>query len=125
MVPTSYINGFLTGITRGGSPVSYTKQTIKGIEYAFFDASAGSYAVTYAPDETGPVITNVSALPDPAGTALITWTTDEPSNSQVDYGITPDALGTAVSNASLVTSHQINLTGLTPWPDLLLPGHFN
>ena len=113
MVPTSYINGFLTGITRGGSPVSFTKQTIKGIEYAFFDASAGIYAVTYAPDETGPVITNVSALADPAGTALITWTTDEPSDSQVDYGTTQDTLGTAVSNASLVTSHQINLTGLT------------
>ncbi len=112
MVPTSYINGFLTGITRGGSPVNFTKQTIKGIEYAFFDASAGSYAVTYAPDETGPVITDVSALPDPAGTALITWTTDEPSDSQVDYGLT-EALGTTVSNASLVTSHQINLTGLT------------
>ena len=113
MVPTSYINGFLTGITRGGSPVSFTKQTIKGIEYAFFDASAGSYAVTFAPDLTGPVITNVSALPDPAGTALVAWTTDEPSNSRVDYGTTPDTLGAAVSNASLVTSHQINLTGLT------------
>ncbi len=120
MLPTStkagfLTDGFLTGITRGGAPVPFTKQTIKGIEYAFFNAVAGSYMVTYAPDTTPPVITNVVAIPATGvttGTARITWTTDELSNSQVDYGITL-ALGTTVSNATLVTSHEINLTGLT------------
>ncbi len=113
MVPTTSKGGFLTGITRGGSAVTFTTQTIKGIEYAFFDASAGTYAATYAPDETPPVISNVAALPAADGTARITWTTDEPSSSHIEYGIT-DALGTPVSNAALVTSHEINLTGLTP-----------
>ena len=32
-------------VTRGGSPVAYTTQTIKGISYAIFAAPAGSYAV--------------------------------------------------------------------------------
>jgi hypothetical protein len=47
MLPISSAVGALTGITRGGSPIAYTSQTIKGISYAFFDGSAGSYAATY------------------------------------------------------------------------------
>ena len=39
----------LTGVTRNGSPVTMTTRTIKGIEYAFIDAEAGSYEASYAP----------------------------------------------------------------------------
>lgn len=37
----------LSTITRNGNNVAYTVQTIKGIAYAFFDATAGSYIATY------------------------------------------------------------------------------
>jgi hypothetical protein len=48
MVPFSSGNNTLTQITRAGSPLNYTLETIKGIDYAFFDASVtGSYAATY------------------------------------------------------------------------------
>ncbi|MDP9491802.1 MAG: Ig-like domain-containing protein, partial [Actinomycetota bacterium] len=47
MLPTSTTTGVLSGITRDGSPVSYTTQTIKGIEYAVFDAQNARYAATY------------------------------------------------------------------------------
>ncbi len=33
---------------RGGTTVPVTVQTIKGVEYAFFDATAGSYTATYS-----------------------------------------------------------------------------
>jgi hypothetical protein len=41
--------GTLTGITLNGSPITFTKRIIKGIEYAFFTAGSGTYRVTYGP----------------------------------------------------------------------------
>jgi phosphodiesterase/alkaline phosphatase D-like protein len=110
MVPASSVVGALSGITQGGVPVSYSIQTIKGIQYALFSATAGAYQVAYATG-AAPVITAVTATPGTT-TATITWTTDKSSDSRVDCGTT-SALGTTVSNASLVTSHSITLTGLT------------
>ena len=40
-------NLVLVELRRGGSPVSYTTEVIKGVEYAFFDALSGSYEAVY------------------------------------------------------------------------------
>ena len=40
--------GTLTAITRAGSPVTYTVQTIKGIQYAMFTAATGAFVATYS-----------------------------------------------------------------------------
>ncbi len=113
MVPTESTAGDLTGITRDGSPIGFTTRTVKGIEYAFFSATQGAYVASYAPDATGPVITDRSAVPE-STTALITWTTDEPSSSRVDYGTSQDPLTNSESASALVTAHSIQLTGLQP-----------
>jgi hypothetical protein len=47
LLPARSASGTLTIISRGGVPVSYTLQTIKGIEYAVFTATAGAYQATY------------------------------------------------------------------------------
>jgi hypothetical protein len=47
MVPATSSAGTIQTITRGGSNVTFTLQTIKGIQYATFDAAAGSYDVKY------------------------------------------------------------------------------
>jgi len=39
----------LTSITVNGNPVAFTRQTIKGIEYAIFTVAAGSYQAIYTP----------------------------------------------------------------------------
>ena len=39
--------GPLTAIKLGGAPVSYTLETVKGIQYAVFTATAGNYEATY------------------------------------------------------------------------------
>jgi hypothetical protein len=114
MLPLQSDVGPLTGLTRNGSPHPYTTETIKGVQYAVFAASAGSYAASYAVDNTPPVISNVTATPQAGGTAIITWTTDEAANSLVQYGLSPDALTLSVSDPALVISHQINLSGLNP-----------
>ena len=50
MVPTTGTGGStLSTLTRAGSPVAFTKTTIKGVEYAMFQATAGNYAATYTP----------------------------------------------------------------------------
>ncbi|HET9667043.1 MAG TPA: Ig-like domain-containing protein, partial [Desertimonas sp.] len=114
MVPTSSDVGELTGVTRNGTPISTTTETIKGVEYAFFNATTGDYEATYAVDETGPVISNVSAIADGDGTATITWNTDEPSDSRVDYGTNSDELSQSRSSTALVTAHSVELNGLQP-----------
>jgi hypothetical protein len=48
MLPVQGPSGSLTSITRDGSPVSYTVSTIKGIQYAMFDAASATYQATYS-----------------------------------------------------------------------------
>ena len=113
MVPTSSAAGALTGVTRNGSPIATTPQTIKGVEYAFIDAAPGAYEATYDVDQTGPAISNVAHTAG-AGTATITWDTNEAADSRVDYGTSPSSLTSSESNPALGTSHSIELTGLDP-----------
>ena len=40
-------NSILSAITHEGNPVNHTVQTIKGIDYAFFDAVSGNYIANY------------------------------------------------------------------------------
>jgi len=68
---------------------------------------------TLTKDTTPPVISGVQAIDIGETTATIVWTTDEPADSLVDYG--PDInYGSQASDPSLVTSHSIPLTGLSP-----------
>jgi hypothetical protein len=46
--------------------------------------------------------------------ATITWTTSAPGDSQVEYGTTSAYGSTTTVDPSLVTSHSVALTGLTP-----------
>jgi hypothetical protein len=89
MVPASARGGALLAITRDGSAVGFTTQVIKGVPYAFFDGTSGSYAATYAVDVTAPVISDVTVTPGNGNTATVAWTTDELSGSRVDYGLSP------------------------------------
>jgi hypothetical protein len=114
MVPRISAAGPLTKLTRGGTSLAYTVQTIKGIEYAMFPADvAGAYVASYVPDNTPPTISNVNAVPGSDAKATITWTTNEVATSRVDYGTTP-ALGSFVSSASLLLDHSMELTNLAP-----------
>ena len=48
MLPLQGPTGTLTGITRAGSPVTYTVQTVKGIQYAMFTAVTATFVATYS-----------------------------------------------------------------------------
>ena len=114
MVPTASSVGSLTTVKLDNAPIATTTRTIKGQEYAFFDAASGSYEATYAVDDTAPVISNVAHSAQGDGTATITWDTNEASNSRVDYGTNANDLNQSQSNPALATSHSLQLTGLAP-----------
>lgn len=113
MLPVS-ANGSkqLQSLLHNSTAVPYTIETIKGIQYAFFDAQNGNYSATYAMDNTAPVITAIVATPGTGGTATITWTTDEAADSRVDYGTNTGNLSMYDTDPALVTSHSITLHGL-------------
>ena len=63
-------------------------------------------------DTTPPAISAVASSSITGVAARIGWTTDESSDSQVEYGATT-AYGSATSvNASMVTAHSVQLSGL-------------
>lgn len=78
------------------------------LEDITFECGAGA-------DVTAPVITNIVAIPAPDGlSATISWDTDEPANSRVDFGTIATTLDQNTSSATLVSSHSLQLNGLTP-----------
>lgn len=116
MLPVYSSNGQLSSIVRNGGAVSYTIQTIKGIQYAFFAAPVGfsNYVATYAVDNTAPVISQIVATPNADGvSATITWTTNEGADSRVDYGTSANTLSLNGKDSIPTTSHSIVITGLT------------
>jgi len=75
-----------------------------------------SFITDTTPDTDAPVISSVTVAGTTDTTAVITWTTDEPSNSMVHYGATSENWGSydsVESDAEMVTSHSVTLTGLT------------
>ncbi len=113
MLPRQGNAGTLTTLTRNGVTVTTTTQTIKGIEYLFFNADPGLYAANYATDSTAPTITVLTGTANSDGAATIAWTTNEAATSRVDYGTASGSLTLSVNNPALLTSHSVKLTGLT------------
>ncbi len=91
-------NGEVEGFT--GDPDAYPEPLVDAEPFAA------------AADTTAPVISGVAASDITASSVTITWTTDEDSDSVVNYG-TSTALGSQASDATMVTSHSVSLTGLT------------
>ena len=66
-------------------------------------------------DITAPEITDLAVAVGGSGTtAEVTWLTNEPADSHVAYGTDPGDLATEISDAGAVTSHALQLSGLTP-----------
>src|SRR6267154_1212412 len=57
-------------------------------------------------------ITNVQAAPATTSTAQIAWTTNVPADSSVDYGTSTSYGSSTPIDSTMVTSHQVTLSGL-------------
>jgi hypothetical protein len=88
----------------------------KPVEFDAVTATAGKVNFTLnvvGVPPTGPIISGVTATSITATGATITWTTDIASDSQVQYGTTTAYGSMSALDSTLVTSHSVNLTGLT------------
>jgi hypothetical protein len=114
MLPLYSNNLKLQEVRFNGAVISHTEEMIKGVEYAMFNAPAGSYEIVYAADALLPEITNLQVEPNSNGTAVVTWQTNKTATSVVDFGTSPASLVNRVSNGEMRTNHSIVLSGLTP-----------
>ena len=124
MVPARVGSSDLISINFAGAPVSFTTDTIKGVDYAFFttQSSGGSVVVSYGEDIIAPNISNLQATNITDTSATISWNTDEPATSRVDYGFAVDSLNSSQQSAAFSTSHSLSLTGLKSRHCILLQG---
>ena len=79
----------ITGLTRNGSPADYAVGTVKGMQYAFVLATAGSYQVTFAADTTPPTVSTTSPVAGATAVATTTAVTVTFSESVAPATVTP------------------------------------
>ena len=65
-------------------------------------------------DKTAPIITGVTAINISYNSATIIWNTEELSDSLVRYGLTTDYTVYTPVNSSMIASHSVALSGLSP-----------
>jgi Purple acid Phosphatase, N-terminal domain len=68
---------------------------------------------TFVTSTAALAISNVTSVNITANAATIGWVTNSPANTQVDYGTTTAYGLTTTLDPTLVTTHAVNLTGLT------------
>jgi Domain of unknown function (DUF4082)/Bacterial Ig-like domain/Bacterial Ig domain len=123
MVPTTSTGGLLTAIVFNGSSLSFTTQTIKGVQYASFNASSGSYQARYGAGSSFSISGTISgsggnaATVTLSGTASATTTADSSGNYTFTgllngaYTVTPSKTGFTFAPASQnVTVNGSNVT---------------
>jgi len=79
----------------------------------FYPASATQSLPPPPPPPPATAISNVASGNLTTTSATVTWTTNVSADSRVDFGTT-SAYGLTVTNATVVTSHSMNVTGLAP-----------
>jgi hypothetical protein len=105
MLPWHSATGVLSALRRGSTAVPFTVQVVKGVEYAFFSADAGSYVATYAADTAGPSLS--ATAPAAGATGVSTGTTVsatfnevlDPATVNTNTVSLRDAAGAVVSTA--------------------------
>ncbi len=83
------------------------------LQAVYFDSTGMKRVASAVADFVPPIISAVTAFTD-VGVLTITWQTSEPANSIVHYGTNSANLNLVVTNAALVTTHVVKLTGLIP-----------
>ena len=80
MLPVTAATGELSDLRRDGSPVGVTRRTVKGIEYAMFDAAAGDYTAAYGGADATPPNTTIDGVTTAGDGASFTFSSSEPGS---------------------------------------------
>jgi len=62
---------------------------------------------------TMPIISNIQTATTTLTSTIITWSTNEPATSKIAYSTATPVSSTIISTSTLITSHRIELTGLS------------
>jgi len=81
MVPVKAETGNLIQVTENGSPIPYTVQTIKGVDYGFFNASSNNYVATYSFGALPVTLTDLKAVAK-ENDIEVTWKTQSEQNNK-------------------------------------------
>lgn len=109
---------FLVDASTGSNSVSSQNWTVQvaddsGGASAYTCSGSPGVAITDTPpDEVAPAISSITLSDLSNSSVKITWTTDESATSVVNYG-TSDSYGSTKSDSSYVTSHSVEITGLS------------
>jgi Domain of unknown function (DUF4082)/Bacterial Ig-like domain len=115
MIPTAGPGGsVLSTLNRGGTGVTFTRETIKGMEYATFAAAPGTYSASYTASLAAPTISQANATIQPDGTASVLWKTNEPATSEVLAGTSQSDLTSQAVEAEKAGDHTVELKDLAP-----------
>ena len=86
--------------------------------YAQFKDAVGNWSTavtdTILYDATAPTISAVTTVNATNSSATVSWTTSEPATSQIEYGLTTSYGSVTPLDSTLVTSHVVTITGLSP-----------
>jgi len=116
--PGNSTKDFTLSVTTGSSAVASAAWTVQVSDSANGSnptSCTGSFSVAISStpaDVNPPTISNLSVSDVSQTSVKVTWTTDELSTSVVNYGTTT-SYGSTASSSSLVTSHNVELTGLS------------
>jgi nitrogen fixation protein FixH len=100
-------------VTFDSTSVSSGSHTLIAVARDAAGNIATSSSVSVTVDNTGPVISSVSAGTPGYATATISWTTNEAATSMVEYGLTSTYTASSTVNLTATTSHSRALTGLS------------
>lgn len=121
LLPLSTKNGVLLSVQKDGSNLAYTTETIKGIAYAVFTATTGSYSAVYGQDTTPPTVTTVTPANNATNVnvrATIRATFSEPLDEQTVSSATVRLLnGSSAVSASVsydVANNGVIVTPASP-----------
>lgn len=102
-----------TGLYTAPSTVTSSQSVTVRATSVASNTRVGTATVVIQSDVTPPVISSLSSTPS-STSAVVNWATNEPSTTVVEYGTSASALSSVASSASLVTTHQIMVSGLSP-----------
>ena len=116
--PGSSTKDFNVSVSTGSSAVAAASWTVQASDSS--DGSnpttcTGSFSVAISspPADVNPPTISSLTITDVSQTSVkITWTTDEAATSVVNYGTTA-SYGSTKSDSTLVTSHSVEVTGLS------------
>lgn len=104
MLPLQSSKGAIIGISQGGTNVSYTIETIKGITYAIFPVTSGNYTVQYGSDTTAPTVLSTVPATNATGVAVTTKPTATFSEAVDPATVTTTNVRLTTGSGQTVTS---------------------